>query len=757
MSDDFEPYTRPAGGWDSLAAVGRALRRQKAVTAGTRGLLKVNQPGGFDCPGCAWPESQPAAALEFCENGAKAIAWEATAKQADPAFFARHTVTDLRARSDHWLEDQGRLVHPMRYNRTTDHYEPVAWDEAFRLISATLASLPGADYAAFYTSGRTSNEAAFLYQLFAREFGTNNLPDCSNLCHEATSIGLPQSIGVGKGTVQLEDFALTDAVLTFGHNPGTNHPRMLATLREVARRNAPIMVFNPMRERGLERFRSPQSAAEMLTGGATDLATHYFQPRVGTDHLVLQGLMKRLIELEIERGRDTEPVIDRDFIDEHTTGFTELEAQLDALDWHDLCAQTGLRLEEFHVAARIYANARSAIVAYGMGITQHRHGTGSVQQIANLLLMRGNLGRPGAGICPVRGHSNVQGDRTVGINERPPPEFLDRLDAAFGIRSPRAHGVTVVECIEAINEGRIRTLVSLGGNFAVAAPDPQATHAALARLELVAGIHTKLNRSHLMHGHDALILPCLGRSDRDMQAAGLQFVTVEDSMSTVHASSGFRTPLSGEMRSEPAIVAGIARATLPESRVAWSELVADYDRIRERIEQVLPDFERYNERARQPGGFHLPNPAARRRWLTPTGRARFMTFTAQTAGPSAAYPLRLTTVRSHDQYNTTIYGLDDRYRGIRGRRDVVFMNSDDLAALGLRGGDEVNVIAAGPDGGTRVLERLQAVAYAIARGSCAAYYPEAMPLIALDARDPQSFTPAYKSVCVRVERWRERR
>ena len=743
MTDGIKPYEKPAGGWDSLAAVGRALRRQATVADGTRALLKTNQPDGFDCPGCAWPDPRHTSSFEFCENGAKAVAWEATSKTVGAAFFARHTVSELRAQSDHWLEDQGRLAEPLRYNAATDRYEAVSWDDAFAVIGRTLRGLADPNEAAFYTSGRTSNEAAFLWQLFARAFGTNNLPDCSNLCHEATSIGLPQSIGVGKGTVQLADFAVTDAVFTFGHNPGTNHPRMLSTLRAVARRGKPIVAFNPMRERGLERFRSPQHAGEMLTAGGTDLVTHYFQPRIGTDHRVAQGLMKHLVEREAGGDR----VLDHAFIAAHTTGFDSLRAQIDVIDWELLVAETGLSRADFATAGDLYAAAPSVILAYGMGVTQHRHGTGNVQQLANLLLLRGNLGRPGAGICPVRGHSNVQGDRTVGINERPPAELLDRLDTCFSIRAPRAHGVTVVECIEAMRAGRIRVLVSLGGNFTVAAPDPEVTHAAFGQLALAVGIHTKLNRSHLLHRGDALILPCLGRSDRDVQASGPQAVTVEDSMSMVHASRGFRTPVSAALRSEPAIVAGIARATLPQSAVPWESLIADYDRIRDRVEQVIPGFERYNERVRAPGGFHLRNAAAEREWRTPDGKAHFLPFSSGTEASPASFPLRLTTVRSHDQYNTTIYGLDDRYRGVFGRRDVVFMNRADLAHLGLAGGALVDVVAAGE----RRLRRQTAVEYDIAAGSCAAYYPEAMPLIGLAAHDPASFTPAYKSVWVLVE------
>lgn len=749
MTDSEKNVTPPAGGWNALAAVGRALREQGAAI-GARALLRTNQTDGFDCPGCAWPDPHPPSSFEFCENGAKAVAWEATLRTVGPEFFAAHPVSWLREQPDQWLEAQGRLTHPLRYNATSDHYEPVSWDEAFSLIGARLRELPCPDAAAFYTSGRTSNEAAFLWQLFAREFGTNNLPDCSNLCHEASSIGLPQSIGTGKGTVTLADFGLTGCLISFGHNPGSNHPRMLSTLREIARRGVPILVFNPMRERGLLRFRSPKHAREMLAGQATALATHYFQPRIGTDHLVIQGMMKRLLELDA--AAPGTGVVDTAFIRDHTCGFEGLAAHLRSLDWAVLCSGSGLSRQEFDMATGVYAAAPSAIVAYGMGITQHRHGTLTVQQIANLLLLRGNIGRPGAGICPVRGHSNVQGDRTMGINERPSPEFLDRLEAATGIRAPRRPGVTVVECLKAIQCGRIRAVISLGGNLAVAAPDPVATHAALRQLELSVGIHTKLNRTHLVHGREALILPCLGRSDRDVQAGGEQFVTVEDSMSMVHASRGFRTPVSPQLRSEVAIVAGIARATLPASRVPWEKLLADYCRIRELVARVVPGFEDYSRRLLTPGGFHLANPAARRHWMTPSGKATFIVFATPTSAPPPDFPLRLTTVRSHDQYNTTIYDSNDRYRGIVGRRNVVFMNAEDLADLGLGDGDPVNVTAPGDGGGPRRLEGFIAVAHPVARGCCAAYFPEATPLVALQEHDPASFTPAFKSVWVRVER-----
>ena len=748
MSDKgIEPYGGAAGGWDSLAATAAAVREQGAPATSTRALLKANQPTGFDCPGCAWPDPKHTSSFEFCENGAKAVAWETTSRVVGPEFFAEHTVSQLRERSDHWLESQGRLTHPLRYDVATDRYMPVTWEDAAQLVASHLRALPTPDAAAFYTSGRTSNEAAFLYQLFAREFGTNNMPDCSNLCHEASSVGLPQSIGVGKGTVQLADFDCTDLILSFGHNPGTNHPRMLTTLRAARKRGVPLIVFNPLRERGLERFVAPQHPVEMLTGEGTELATQYLQLKVGSDALVLQGLMKLLLERDRARAPGDAPIIDHEFIDTHTTGFEALVAQLDALTWDEILTATGLERRELECAAGEYARARAAIVAYGMGITQHAHGTANVQQIANLLLLRGNIGREGAGICPVRGHSNVQGDRTVGINERPPADFLDRLEATFGFRPPRREGCSVVECIEAMRAGKVRVLIAMGGNLAVAAPDPHATAEGMSRLALHVGIHTKLNRSHLLHRGDALILPALARSDLDVQGGAPQSVTVEDSMSMVHASHGFKAPPSTEVRSEPAIVALLASATLPGSKVNWLELVDHYDRIRDLIERVVPGFDDYNERIRIPGGFHLPNPAAQRVWKTPSGRAQFIVLDANQPCDRSRLPLTLTTIRSHDQYNTTIYGLDDRYRGIKGRRDIVFMNDADMQDRGLQSGDAVTLRAA-----NRTATGFHAVAYPIAKGSCAAYFPEASVLVALEDFDPRSRTPAYKSTPVEVER-----
>ncbi|MET0499044.1 MAG: FdhF/YdeP family oxidoreductase [Steroidobacteraceae bacterium] len=735
VDDSLRPYHGPAGGWDALAATGRIVRDQGAPATSTHALLKANQPNGFDCPGCAWPDPKHTSSFEFCENGAKAVAWETTSRIVDADFFARYSVTQLLGQSDYWLESQGRLARPMRYDASTDRYVPIEWQAAFDLIGSHLRALPGPDHAAFYTSGRTSNEAAFLYQLLAREYGTNNLPDCSNLCHEATSVGLPRSIGVGKGTVQLADFEVTELILSFGHNPGTNHPRMLSTLRDAAKRGVPIVVFNPLRERGLERFRSPQHALEML-GGGTDLASHYLQPKIGSDSYVLQGLMKCLLEIDS---------IDREFIAEHTAGFDALVAQLGEIEWDTIIERSGLTRAEYDTVAQLYARSKATIVAYGMGITQHAHGTQNVQQIANLLLLKGNIGKPGAGVCPVRGHSNVQGDRTMGINERPTVALLDRIQQVFGFSPPRENGCSVVECIDRIDRDDIRVLISMGGNFAVAAPDPQRTHAAMSKLALTVGVHTKLNRSHLLHKGDALILPALARSDLDVQASGVQSVSVEDSMSMVHASSGFKPPPSALVRSEPFIVAGIAAATLPASRIPWLELAADYRKIRNLVAQVIPGFDDFNERLRTPGGFNLRNAAAQREWLTPTRRAQFQLASLHTGANPAEYPLMLTTIRSHDQYNTTIYGMNDRYRGVHGRRDVVFMNAQDMEERGLKTGDAIELV-----GMYRSLRNFVAFAYSIARGSCAAYFPEANGLIALESFDKDSHTPAYKSVPVQV-------
>jgi molybdopterin-dependent oxidoreductase alpha subunit len=747
-------YGSAAAGWGALKAVADAVRGQKAIVKETRGLLSMNQPHGFDCPGCAWPDPKHASSFEFCENGAKAVSWEATAKRTTPEFFAAHTVSELRKRPDFDLENEGRLTQPMVYDKASDRYLPISWDEAFAKIGAALRALPHPDMAEFYTSGRASNEAAFLYQLFAREYGTNNFPDCSNMCHEATSVGLPESIGVGKGTVTLEDFDHCDAVFCIGHNPGTNHPRMLTTLREVSKRGVPIIVFNPLRERGLERFTSPQHPLEMLTLSSTPIASTYYQVKVGGDIAVLKGIMKTVLALDAKSlAEGGAGVVDRDFIKDHTTGIDELLADLHATSWVAIEEASGLLRSDIELAGKIYARAERVIITYGMGITQHRHGTGNVQQIANLLMLRGNIGRKGAGISPLRGHSNVQGDRTVGITEVPGDELLDGIARVFGFEPPRNRGHNAIEAVEAIRDGRSKALVCLGGNLAVAMSDPEVTFKAMRNLDLAVHIATKLNRSHLLVAKQSFILPCLGRTETDVQATGRQSVTVEDSMSMVHASRGGLKPASGHLRSEPAIIAGIALATLPNTRVGWTDLVSDYEKIRDCIEAVFPAFADFNARIRKPGGFRLYVAASERKWLTPTGKANFIVYPGLDEDPrvSDREALTLTTIRSHDQYNTTIYGLNDRYRGITGRRDVVFVNERDLASRGLKHGDLVDVSVvpdAGSKSGKRVMRNLTAVAYNIAPGSIATYYPEANVLVALDRYDARSGTPSYKSTPV---------
>ncbi|CAB3699530.1 FdhF/YdeP family oxidoreductase [Achromobacter aegrifaciens] len=745
----IRPYDGPAGGWGALKATAQAVRQQMEVVEAPVVLLRTNQPAGFDCPGCAWPDKEHRSTFQFCENGAKAVTWEATCKRVTPDFFAQRTVSSLLALSDYELEDFGRLTHPMAYDAATDKFVPVSWDAAFERIGEALRSLDAPDQAEFYTSGRASNEAAYLFQLFAREFGTNNFPDCSNMCHEATSVGLPQSIGIGKGTVSLEDFDHAELILSIGHNPGTNHPRMMGTLHELARRKVPIIVFNPLRERALERFADPQSIVEMATFSSTNIASTYYQVRAGGDAAALKGIMKALLALEAQRGN----VLDRPFIAEHTLGFDALAADLHATSWADIETESGLHRADLEHVADAYAKSNATIVTYGMGITQHNTGTANVKLIADLLLMRGNFGKPGAGICPLRGHSNVQGNRTVGITEKPSPEFLAKLEAEFGFTPPQGHGHDAVQAMEAMVDGTARALICLGGNFAVALPDPELCFAAMKELTLSVHLGTKLNRSHLLVGRETFLLPVLGRTELDVQADGPQSVTVEDSMSMVHASAGKLKPASAELRSEPAIVAAMARSTLPHSKVDWLGLVQNYDRIRDLIERTVPGFDDYNARIRVPGGFRMPLPPTERKWNTPTGKAMFSVFPGvrERYEPWPDEVLRLVTIRSHDQYNTTIYGLDDRYRGVFGRRDVLFMNPEDLAAQGLEHGDLVDIETVSRNRTLR-LAGITAIEYSIARGSVAAYYPEANVLVPLDYIDKECGTPSYKSIPVRIRK-----
>jgi len=741
-------YDGPAGGWGALKATATAIRTQMDTVKAPITLMRTNQPDGFDCPGCAWPDKEHRSTFQFCENGAKAVTWEATTKRVPPEFFAANTVSSLLNRTDYELEDFGRLTHPLVYDRATDTFRAVEWEAAFARIGEILRGLTP-DQVEFYTSGRASNEAAYLYQLFAREYGTNNFPDCSNMCHEPTSVGLPRSIGIGKGTVSLDDFDTCELIISIGHNPGTNHPRMMGTLHEASRRKVPILVFNPLRERALERFADPQNMVEMATYGSTRIASSYFLVRAGGDAAAIKGVMKALLDLEASQGN----VLDHDFIAVHTEGFEALADDLRSTEWADIEKTCGLTRADLELVAAAYAKSNATIVTYGMGVTQHNEGTANVRLLCDLLMLRGNFGKPGAGICPLRGHSNVQGNRTVGITEKPSAGFLQRIEDTFGFSPPAGHGHDAVNAMQAMIDGKSRALFCLGGNFAVALPDPEQCFPAMGKLDLSVHVGTKLNRTHLLVAKETYVLPCLGRTELDVQETGPQSVTVEDSMSMVHASAGKLAPASEFLRSEPAIVAGMATATLPDSKVPWLELVADYDRIRDLIEKTVPGFEDFNTRVRVPGGFRMPLPPTERKWETPSGKAEFYVFKGlhEDKEVLADDVLRLVTIRSHDQYNTTIYAMDDRYRGVFGRRDVLFMNPADLAARGLEHGDlvEIETIAAGRQ---LRFEKITAIEYEIAPGSVAAYYPEANRLVPLDYIDEDSGTPSYKSVPVRVVR-----
>ena len=765
--ESFKPYTAPAAGWGALKSVAQSCLREGSPVPQIRALLKTNQDKGFDCPGCAWGEKPGHdQAFKFCENGAKAVNWEASRRQVDSDFFAQYTVTELRAQSDHWLEAQGRLTRPMRYNSVTDHYEPIDWDSAFGVIANHLKALPSPDQAAFYTSGRASNEAAFLYQLMVRAYGTNNLPDCSNMCHEASGVALKESIGVGKGTVTLEDFEKADVLFVIGQNPGTNHPRMLEVLRDAVARGAEVVVINPLKERGLEKFQHPQSPTEMLSNRAKPTHTRYLRPRLGGDMAIMRGIAKALFAWDDAALHDEPPegrraVLDQTFLQSQTTGLAAYRAMVEATDWQEIMLQSGLTRSEIEEIAQVYARANATIFCWAMGITQHQHSVAMIQEFTNVLLLRGQIGKPGAGVCPVRGHSNVQGDRTMGIHERPPAALLDALAQTFSFQPPRHQGFNTVETIAAMEAGRLQVFIGLGGNFAQATPDQMRTHAALQRCALTVQISTKLNRSHLVIGREALILPCLGRTDQDLQASGPQSVTVEDSFSMVHASSGVLTPLSAEMRSEPAIVAGVAHALLGDAPVPWLWLIEDYDRIRDLIARTIPGFEGFNERIQSPGGFYLGNTARERLWKTDSGKAQLMAhrlpaFLSQASGPIAAQAddpiLTLQSIRSHDQYNTSVYSLNDRYRGVSGQRDVVFLNPQDMQALGIREEDRIDLVSVWADGRERRLHGFKALPFDIPRGQAAAYYPEVNPLIALESHGDRSFTPTSKFIPVRLRR-----
>jgi molybdopterin-dependent oxidoreductase alpha subunit len=711
-------------------------------------LLKLNHVDGFDCPSCAWPDPDPEhrKLAEFCENGAKAVAWEATRKRVDAGFFAGHSVDELRSHDEHSLEHHGRLTEPMYLAPDATHYAPISWDDAIVLVADRLRAMPDPNRAVFYTSGRASNEAAFVYQLLARRLGTNNLPDCSNMCHESSGAALSETIGVGKGVVTLDDIEKhAELILIAGQNPGTNHPRMLTALEHAKQRGARIVAINPLPEAGFGRFRNPQTVRG-LAGPGTIIADTYLPVRVNGDLALFAGVNKALVARE-----DAAPgtVLDQDFIDTYCDGFDAVAAAWRELDWATITEHSGLSRMQIESLASDVEAAGSVIVCWAMGLTQHRNAVATIREIVNFLLLRGNIGRPGAGPSPIRGHSNVQGDRTMGIWEKMPDAFMDALRDEFGFDPPREHGWDTVDSIRAMRDGKVDVFFALGGNFVAATPDTEVTELAMANCQLTVHVATKLNRSHLCHGTEALILPCLGRTERDVQAGGEQFVSVEDSMSMVQASRGRLLPGSNQLRSEIAIVTGLGRALFGED-VGWSAMGADYRVIRKHIEHVVPGCHAYEERVAQPGGFMLPRgPHDSRTFKTASSKARFTVNAVDSVQVPPGH-LLLQTVRSHDQFNTTVYGLDDRYRGIKGSRRVVFVNAEDLRERGLRDGDQVDLVSVWRDE-ERTAKGFRAVAYPTPRGCAAAYFPEANVLVPLDSTADVSNTPVSKSTVIRLD------
>jgi len=749
----FGTASKSAAGLKAVQkSLGLGIEEMGLVRA-ARTLLAVNKKDGFDCQSCAWPSpDEHRHAFEFCENGAKAVADEATTQMITAEFFAKYSVSELAEKSDYWLGRQGRLTAPMILRPGSEHYEPVSWDDAFAEVAGELKSLPSPDGASFYTSGRTSNEAAFLYQLFARAYGTNNLPDCSNMCHESSGSALVPTIGIGKGCVTLNDFEKAEAIFIIGQNPGTNHPRMLTALQSAKRHGCKIVSLNPLPEVGTEYFKNPQDLKnplripEVLFGHGTKIADLWLPLRINGDMAALQGIMKVMFE---EEARRPGTVLDNAFIREFTKGFEALEEHVRSVSWDEITEGSGLTQEQIRSAAEIAMGAKSIIACWAMGLTQHQNAVGTIQEVINFLLLRGNIGRPGAGPCPVRGHSNVQGDRTMGIWERPGKEFLDRLESEFRFAPPREHGLDVVETIKAMHDGRVSVFFALGGNFLSATPDTALTAEGLRKCRLTAHVSTKLNRSHLVTGRTALILPCLGRSEEDRQAGGDQFVTVEDSMGIINPSRGRLDPPSKDLMSEPAIVAGLAKATLGSKvSVDWAALAANYDLIRDHVEKVIPGFDAFNERIRK-GPFYLPNaPRDHRRFATPSGKAEFTVhkLPRETLAPGQFVMM---TIRTHDQFNTTIYGLDDRYRGIFNGRRVIFMNPDDVAAAGLVQGQLVD-LTSHFNGVERHAPSFMVAPYPIPRRCTATYFPETNVLVPIDSVAETSNTPTSKFIVITV-------
>ena len=765
MSDkpSVTPYEGPSGGWGSVRSLGDILVREGVPVSGPLVLQEQNKPHGFQCVSCAWIKPAEPKLFEYCENGAKATAWEITTKRVGPDFFAEHTCTELESWPDHDLEAIGRITEPLRWDPGTDKYLPIAWDDAFREIGEQLRAMDP-NKVVFYASGRASIESTYMYALWARLFGTNNLPDSSNMCHEPTSVALPQSIGVPKGTVTLEDFDNADLLIFAGQNPGTNSPRMLNELQKAHKRGAEIITFNPLRERALERFRSPQHVKEMLTGADTPISTQYHQLQIGGDVAALAGVCKHVLELHdaaVAAGQP--PVLDLDFIAQHTHGFDDFAAFVRAQEWEALQLKSGLTRGAMEAAATVYARSKAVIGIYGMGLTQHKTGVENIQMFVNLLLLRGNMGKIGAGICPVRGHSNVQGQRTVGMSEKPELVPLDKLATQYGFEPPRNKGWNTVEACQAVLRDDVQAMLQLGGNLVRAVPDTVRIEQHWRRIPLTVMVSTKLNRSHLVHGRSAYLLPCRGRIEIDRQGGVQQVVTIEDTSACVHASHGIREPAGDHLLSEPAIIAGLAKAsTPPNPLVPWDEWVADYNRVRNAIERTYPEwFAGFNERMAKPGGFHLPIAARKREWNTKTGRANFIVPESldedPVPPPSNRDVLQLMTVRSNDQFNTTIYGYHDRFRGVRGTRMVVFMHRNDIERLSLAEGDIVRLTTEmGDEAVERHVDGFIVTPYDIPEGCLAAYYPEANPLIPMWHKADGADTPAAKSIPVSITKLAQR-
>jgi len=764
VSEHFTKKPKKAGGLSSLTSTLKHIIQSQQPQTNFKNLLKANKDKGFDCPGCAWGDEKEGL-LQFCENGAKAIAWESTSKKVDSDFFAQYSVRQLQKQSDYWLEYQGRLTQPMKYNKQSDHYEPINWQDAYQLIADKLNSLTSPNEAEFYTSGRASNEASFLYQLFGRLFGTNNFPDCSNMCHEASGVALNESIGIGKGTVTLADFDHADAIFVFGQNPGTNHPRMMNALRKAARGGCKIVSFNNLKEVALERFASPQDPIELLTSKATTISHAYFTPKLGGDMAAIRGIVKIIFSRNQEQIENGKPeIIDLTFIKQHCQNFKQYQQIVNDSSWQKIEEQSGLSFEQLSQATDVFLAADNVICTWAMGITQHKHSVATIQEIVNLQLLSGNIGKKGAGLCPVRGHSNVQGNRTMGINEKPTAAFIDKLSLAVETQLPKDKGHNVYYALNALLDKTSKVLICLGGNIAQAAPDTKQTHQALKNTELNVQISTKLNRSHLCIGQDALILPCLGRTEIDNQNSGEQFITVEDTFSMVHASQGSVVPLANTLHSETAIVADIADATLKTSTINWQELKGNYDLIRDLIEQSIPGFTNFNQQLDQPGGFYLGNSVAQLKWHNQQEKALFSAQSLPTSIVNISEEQRtelqhknqalytLQSLRSHDQYNTTIYGMNDRYRGISNARNVLFINEKDALKQGFKNNDTVDITSIWPDNQSRVVNNFILCFYDIPRSNLAAYYPETNPLVPLDSYGERSYTPTSKSVAVIINK-----